>query len=110
MTPEMIREEYLDEHRRWRWVMAKLAFKVETFIARNNFVRHAERSNNPITAQEQLSHLLWMGSEEGLAAADKPTKAMRWACWMQGAMCILRVTNLEECKRLNMRKTWEENR
>jgi len=99
--------EEAEQLARWHWVMGQLQAKVVSFAERTGLSLTPDRSNNPGTLQEFVSHLLWMGSPEGKQVADHATKAMRWACWMQGAMCVLKITNLDESKHLNMKKSWE---
>jgi hypothetical protein len=90
-----------DEERRWRWVLETLATYVPPMPA--------ERLEDPRTFSEIARHLAWL-TREGACSDEldgKPDKAMRWACWAQGALVALNCMRLSDCKRLNMRATWE---
>ncbi len=48
-------------------------------------VRFPAEDNRPNLLQ-QLNHLLWMVNEAKKFAAEKPAKAMRWLCFIQGVL------------------------
>jgi hypothetical protein len=52
---------------------------------------------NP-TAAEILSHCHWMAIEAKSFAATKPAKAMRWLCFIQGALWAEGNRSIEEFK------------
>lgn len=91
------------ETQRWRWVLESLHNHIPWWVPPN-------RKEEPDSDSEILEHLAWL-TLEGARSTElrlNPRKAMRWACWAQGAMVALRLVSLAECKRLNMRATYEE--
>ncbi|HET9954109.1 MAG TPA: hypothetical protein VFQ61_06380 [Polyangiaceae bacterium] len=95
-----------EEERRWRWVLSELAQYVPPGY---NPLRHDDPG---LWSPAMYQHLMWL-TTEGARSGElrgKSAKAMRWACWAQGALCALGHASLDQCKRLNMRKTWDEAR
>lgn len=98
---EVLAAHAADQEARWRWVLSELA----RFVPQG----HAPKRHEDLSSQERvLEHLTWITTEavSSPELAGKPEKAMRWACWTQGALVALRLVPLEDCKRLNMQETW----
>jgi hypothetical protein len=97
-----------DELARWKWVLTELGKQLPVLYSDLKPIRHED----PRTPRQIYEHLFWLTSE-GPKSSDlegKPAKAMRWACWVQGAMFGLHLIRLNDCKTLNMRATWEAHK
>jgi hypothetical protein len=94
-----------DDEARWRWVLRETG-RVSTLPLEK---LRAVRQDDIVNGAGSLRHLAWITTEgaDSTELNGKPEKAMRWACWAQGALCALGYLSLDECKRLNMRATWE---